>query len=572
MNVKEDEKGYLNFIINGQSYTTHPQLTEFLETINEKHSQTKYFTYRCAGKIFEIQEFLQSSRIPYQLILGILDRHRLQNSTSITPAKMKQIVGDIYYAATKLGYFLESPTMDESQKYFLLNLIFNIFDPKRARSGVGVQELKQLMLILTESSCFQSKLYEYFDIVADHNQCIPRAKFEALLVNFARIFAFVDESANQFGTNWIALTLNDCYESCPGLGGLDNFQFLQLWSASGNFSNFSNILSLLQRLNEAQFVMHGKRCTGCDAFPIRGLRFKCQKCRSLSLCLKCFSTGFNNDRHSVGHKMFEISSNDRAAGSCQRFLASLCGGIKSHRMSSLENLEIKLVETDGNDPNSTNSVKISSHSTLKRTMNKSVVSNFQTMQRVPNRVLKICDALTEQNERFLNNIKALNLSQSQGGFLETHYQQLSDHIKELRETQGTNNLLPFSSTPFARTTRRRQPLPNLNISTPALLNSIQGAEINRSFIEENKSLSINDISNWFQHATSGGKEKSLWKDHTVVDTKMANFRKLLGQVKDIVDDSYSDNHVLAEKTKTLEQALDEIIVKEEERKSGKMEF
>lgn len=44
---------------------------------------------------------------------------------------------------------------------------------------------------------------------------------------------------------------------------------------------------------------------------------------------------------------------------------------------------------------------------------------------------------------------------------------------------------------------------------------------------------------------------------------MLNFRELLSKVKEIVDDSYSDNNDLAEATYHLETVLDSIIRNEE---------
>lgn len=50
---------------------------------------------------------------------------------------------------------------------------------------------------------------------------------------------------------------------------------------------------------------------------------------------------------------------------------------------------------------------------------------------------------------------------------------------------------------------------------------------------------------------------------SIMDTDMLNFRELLSKVKEIVDDSYSDNNDLAEATYHLETVLDSIIRNEE---------
>lgn len=593
--IREDSKGYICFMNrdNGTDETVstsdYPKFQEKFKAIQSSHEKTKYFTYRCAGKIFDLtNNVLQSNRIPYQLVLGILDRHRMQNTSILSPKTTKEIVFEIYYAAYRLGY-LEIPQEQFDNlavcKYSLLNLIWNIFDPKR-NTSIAVSDFKQLMLLLCESSCFQSKLYEYFDLVCDHNQLLPRPKFEAMCLCFVRIFSFIDTTANQFGMNWIETTVRDCYEKFPGLCGLTQLQFFELWSStSNNFSSFANIVALIQRLHESQFVSHQKQCVGCGVSPIVGLRFKCQQCRQLSLCLNCFSTGFSNSKHSTSHKMYEISSNtENRCFTFGKLFSKMCA--MSHDQS-LENQEIKIEGTGDDGEVNQSIVKIASHSLIKRgTINKSIISTYgwtdgqRTLSRSAvinstGKILKAVEALTETHKSLLNNLNMFKqiLNQEQFILLKSHCDSLESNIKTLRECAQTTSV-PFSSTPFRATSHHQEKRPSLlNVSVP-LFQSIRGAEINKTFFEENKSLSINDISNWLQIEKECSEVQQMYDEKftntiTRADTKMTNFRKLLYQVKEIVDDSYSDNALLAEKTKTLEQELDNIIANEEEKRSQK---
>lgn len=52
------------------------------------------------------------------------------------------------------------------------------------------------------------------------------------------------------------------------------------------------------------------------------------------------------------------------------------------------------------------------------------------------------------------------------------------------------------------------------------------------------------------------------------ETEMTNFKLLLHKVKEIVDDSYSDNTELSEATQNLENVLDSIIKTEEGRRKS----
>lgn len=119
--------------------------------------------------------------------------------------------------------------------------------------------------------------------------------------------------------------------------------------------------------------------------------------------------------------------------------------------------------------------------------------------------------------------------------------------------------------------------------------SVNGADLNRSYLEANKSdYSMNDISLWFDQRRLSGQplpaltslpavqavmpmplgavlEQSINMDK-LRDTEMNNFKLLLHKVKEIVDDSYSDNAELSAATQNLENVLDNIIKSEEQQR------
>lgn len=57
------------------------------------------------------------------------------------------------------------------------------------------------------------------------------------------------------------------------------------------------------------------------------------------------------------------------------------------------------------------------------------------------------------------------------------------------------------------------------------------------------------------------------EDAAVGDTDMQNFRELLHIVKDIIEDTYSDNTELSKATNQLENVLDSIIDGEERKRN-----
>lgn len=113
--------------------------------------------------------------------------------------------------------------------------------------------------------------------------------------------------------------------------------------------------------------------------------------------------------------------------------------------------------------------------------------------------------------------------------------------------------------------------------------------MNRSYLEANKSdYSLNDISLWFDQRRSSVQpgqgpgslpaplplpmplgallEQQPANGGDGRDTEMVNFKLLLHKVKEIVEDSYSDNAELSAATQNLENVLDSIIKSEEQQR------
>ena len=102
--------------------------------------------------------------------------------------------------------------------------------------------------------------------------------------------------------------LSESFERCQFIS---QFQFVNLWIADANskFSHYTNLFVLLIRMKKAEYVVHNVQCNDCEAFPVTGLLFKCQKCKNISLCFNCFTRGYTgNKKHNSTHRMFELSS------------------------------------------------------------------------------------------------------------------------------------------------------------------------------------------------------------------------------------------------------------------------
>lgn len=629
----EDERGYLVYVnrYNGTSQPDNPNLTYVVNKINEKFCASKYSTYRCACKLFALQKALHTNCIPFQTVCTILDRHclnQIDSAPSVKPTQLTAVLHDVYFAAEQLGYFseLSSPTDRETLIATLAGLFWAVYDPKRC-SPISVLELKQTFLLLCDTQNFEQVVWEHFQLTSDHNLCVSRHRFEAMLMNLTKLLTFLGEP-DHLKTSLVQEIVGECFAHYPGLVGLTEYQFTCLWKLSSKFSYYSNVLALSKRLRDSEFVVHSVQCFACRA-TIQGLRFKCQRCRNLSLCIDCFSHGFATKNHNVGHKMYEISTNGITSNKISTLLLKICnlfnqcpssdGQTHSQKPSTFDNMEAKLIDTNAVELQDIEPTIPAASSTLRGTLsrtlnstssaplrkvgnkNASIFSNidcqlFLTTSTQSNglagKIYTIVEILEDDSEKYrlkLANLKANNTdSKELLEYFDCHGKLIADQLKSLKEvcTKISRGFPQSCSTPYRSTSH------GSNNRTPtsireSLQKSIHGAELNKSYVNENlqEDLSVRDVSSWFhlnrpsdtileqmadsRRVTGSGNspadELTRCIDNLRIDTQMANFKDLLLKVREIVDDSYSDNTELARTTQQLEKALDRII-EEEERK------
>lgn len=231
------------------------------------------------------------------------------------------------------------------------------------------------------------------------------------------------------------------------------------------------------------------------------------------------------------------------------------------------------------------------------------------------KLISILEVLEEDGEKYrvkVANLKAYGgIDKEQLDYFDEHGKLVAEQLKVLKDvgTKLGRGFPQSSSTPL-----RSASVKGLSLSTvqsrmensselcpPQITTSrsftndhfptilVVGAELNKSYVNDQLSseLSVRDVSAWFhldrlsetmleQMNMNKSKTKSNPKsqhvdelnrciDNLRMDTQMANFKDLLLKVREIVDDSYSDNTELARTTQQLEKALDRII-EEEERK------
>uniref|UniRef100_A0AAG5DV60 ZZ-type domain-containing protein n=1 Tax=Anopheles atroparvus TaxID=41427 RepID=A0AAG5DV60_ANOAO len=640
-----DSRGYLVYKnrYNGKAEQDNPNLTFIVLSINEKYASSRYSTYRCAGKLYALQKALYTSYIPFDMVHSILNRHQLNqidSAPSIKPSQLTAVLHDVYFAATRMGYFddLSTPPNLEAASSILAGFFWAVFDPKRS-TAISVLELHQTVLLLSSHANHGQLVWEHFRLISDHNLCVSRHRFEAMLTVLSKILNFLGEP-DYLRPSMVQQITSECFVNYPGLVGLTEYQFSCLWKLSSLFSYYANVVSLNKRLQDTEHTVHGLLCYGCRDV-IRGLRFKCQRCRNVSLCIKCFTHGYGNKQHNMSHKMYEISSGEAESSlRCGRvWLTKLWHWLRASRHqeqnpapSTYENMEAKLIDTkavemmqEGNQEHQDTLARESmiactlsraSNTTMKRNMSlfSSVEYNSFNNSRQKDLLAKLAsvtEALEEHHDEYRKQMtecwkmltaEEQNTTSRMHACFDTYMQQFAACLAQLKlvSTHAGQSIPQCSSTPYRRATLTLAATDC--ISNSAKTRPSPDGEGDRSFVGssrlEKTELSVRDISTWFHMDLStpdavgtvgsqaNGKDEKTTSDATrqceeahnpvtkedelscridrlKLDTQMANFRDLLLKVREIVDDSYSDNTELARSTLQIEKALDRIIAEEE---------
>ncbi|XP_058840963.1 dystrobrevin alpha isoform X2 [Topomyia yanbarensis] len=565
--------------------------------------------------------------IPFQTVCTILERHclnQIDSAPSVKPTQLTAVLHDVYFAAEQLGYFSDLDQQPDRETLIatMAGFFWAVYDPKRC-NPISVLELKQTFLLLCETQNFEQIVWEHFHLTSDHNLCVSRHRFEAMLMNLAKLLSFLGEP-DHIKPNLVQEIVGECFAHYPGLVGLTEYQFSCLWKLSSKFSYYSNVVALSKRLKESEFVVHNVQCTGCRV-TIQGLRFKCQKCRNLSLCIDCFSQGYLSKNHNVGHKMYEISTNDISTNKISTLFMKICNLFsrssvpQSHMQqpSTFDNMKAKLIDTNAVELqeiepspaacstmrgtlsrtlNSTNSASLRKSSSK----NMSIFSNIDSQlftssqsQMLVEKLTSVLEILEDDSEKYrltLANLKANNaVDKSHLEYFDGHGKIISEQLKTLKDvcTKVGRGFPQSSSTPYRSATKSCDQRISLGQAC-SMDKSIHGAELNKSYVNEQLQgeLSVRDVSSWYhlnrpsdtileeitddkrinRNGNMVPDELSRCIDNLKIDTQMANFKDLLLKVREIVDDSYSDNTELARTTQQLEKALDRIIEHEERKR------
>lgn len=76
---------------------------------------------------------------------------------------------------------------------------------------LSLLDLKQTLLILCNTPNFDQLVVEEFALAADHNRCVSRFRFEAMLKVISKLFCYLDEGLH-YGPQLISGWVHEVFE------------------------------------------------------------------------------------------------------------------------------------------------------------------------------------------------------------------------------------------------------------------------------------------------------------------------------------------------------------------------
>ncbi|XP_053951061.1 dystrophin-1 [Anastrepha ludens] len=591
------------------------KISSIVSFIQDEHAAYKFTVYRCASKILSIQKLLFTANIPYKLVQVLMDRYKIIDVDAnfmVPPFQLTTFIHDLYYACETLGHFSKSTTYRiETATSVLATFFWNIFDPNR-RHSISALEIKVSFMLLCKHYLTLDLSVEFYNLLHDpKTKCVSKKNFEYLVNILTKVFSYIGEE-NGYGAQNKTPIMEECFAKSHNSYGLTELQFKNLWSDKHTrFTIFANLIKLIKRIQDTEKLIHSTNCAACGV-GIIGIRFKCKTCHNLSLCFPCFATGYTTSKHDARHRMCEMFSEDEPQKRISHFFAKMCnifkmknqrhedarGFCNTNESTSVDDTEEEMINTDTTTTSFAMTTVIEAKTDGIETSIAGLSTSASTASNVSEHLQSIIDRLLQQNSKLEKQIKFVTTATNEeiSNFLESHQQFLIGIINEMRrfsQISKSLSLYPTSSTPKNSISGKTQTTgatavatDNSSVMGSTLARSINGADLNRSYLDANKSdASINDLSAWFNQRRAsasvpmpsrnidGGWEilPKIYDGFEIVDlrdTDMMNFKALLNKVKEIVEDSFSDNTELAAATQNLENVLDSIVRNEEKRRSS----
>ncbi|KAJ6638781.1 hypothetical protein Bhyg_11519 [Pseudolycoriella hygida] len=546
----------------------------------------KFSVYRAANILISLKDTLKTEHIPYELVLSVLDIYHLTSPVNdeqeINEEKLGNIIHDIFFGAEKQGCFSSVPgmnTVDEASgdvTEYLLGMFYPSPIPKKTATGatgrsIRLCDLKQALLILCKVSNQEQIINEHFSLYCDHNRCVTRYRLRDMLTKISHLLKYID---SEFDVNkWNRCNVvEEWFAKCPGIAGLNEFQFTSFWVESQSiFRDYAQFLAICQRFMEKKDNDCPLKCSFCKN-DVRAFRFECKFCSDFAICLHCFTVATCSIDHILCHRLRLIPFFNKCYllfKKCSDLFGCMNGSSGCNKSDGPTTIKTDFKEIV-HEEFGTN---VNANSTLqKRTLSRRYSHQYEC------KLSAIVALLLSENEKLRTYVTELekegnDRNNSTQIVIRKHLETLKVIVMQLEEYAMQTTVTPTSSTPY----RKMSVIRKSNSQSEFLNKSIKGPQASRSFLDQNNSnLSISDVTTWLYTKQLPSTIRDI-KDNlstvnenentTVVDNDdMLNFRELLHIVRDIIEDSYSDNTELSKATNQLENVLDSIIDGEEKRR------
>ncbi|XP_067637695.1 dystrophin isoform X2 [Eurosta solidaginis] len=555
--------------------------------------------------------------------LILMDRYKILDVDAnfmVPPFQLTTFIHDLYYACDTLGYFSKATTYHiETATSVLATFFWNIFDPNR-RHSISALEIKVMFLLLCKHYMNMDLSVEFYHLLQDSKtKNVSKKNFEYLVTILTKVFSYIGEEY-AYGPQNKPLIMEQCFAKSHNSYDLSEDQFKNLWCGKRTrFSIFAYLMKLIRRIQDTEKLIHNNNCAACN-MKVIGIRFKCRTCNNLSLCFACYARGSSVNKHEVKHRMYEVFTEDEPPKRITNFFNKICnffritkqgneesrGFCNTNESTSVDDTEMEVITAENTLTTDALTTAVEVKTDAIETSIAGLSTSASTASNVSEHLQIIIARLLVQNVKLERDINFIRTATDEEVtlILESHHQFLISIINDMRRFSQISKSLssyPKWSTPNRSNTEHRAtnvPIAtsdNFTTTGENLTHSINGADLNRSYLDANKSdASVNDLSTWFNqrrysvlNTTSRASTRPgldtlpeiSRKSHLlesidnfeiadIRDTDMMNFKILLNKVKEIVEDSFSDNTELAAATQNLESVLDSIVRNEEKRRSS----
>ncbi|KAI1288464.1 Dystrobrevin alpha [Halotydeus destructor] len=262
---------------------------------NQNYEDIRFPSYRVACKLQFIQRKTSFYLVDIWNTIESLRENGLQNhndlKADLTTSKLEALVTTIFYQLSKRLPPSHTINLEESISCFT-TFLSTAYDPN-CTGRLRVLSIK-LALVALSSGKIVDKLRYFYSLISDANN-------GQMMLN--RFCIFLQELLALPGAVYEA----DSYQYDPTLpesifdfsDPVDIMDFVDVFVGSNGSPACLSWFTAFHKLTDTETVVHHTRCDSCHKEPFAGLRYKCQKCFSYTLCQDCFWRGKTSGSHNV---------------------------------------------------------------------------------------------------------------------------------------------------------------------------------------------------------------------------------------------------------------------------------